>query len=87
MLDIEAKVPVLVVMLAPSGNKLLLCGLSLSRDMNHRLAEGLDIAIFEWFLPQLLHDPNAQDPLNHDAADILIKDKEQFEQDVKSKEL
>ncbi|KAG8384800.1 hypothetical protein BUALT_Bualt04G0156100 [Buddleja alternifolia] len=39
--------------------------------------------VFEVFLPQLLLYPNAADPLNSDAASLMMKDKAQYEQKVK----
>ncbi|KAJ6411716.1 hypothetical protein OIU84_008319 [Salix udensis] len=39
--------------------------------------------VFEVFLPQLLIYPNASDPLNGDAASLMMKDKEQYDQKVK----
>lgn len=41
--------------------------------------------IFEVFLPQLLLYPNPADPLNGDAASLLLKDQQQYEQKVKGK--
>ncbi|KAI3462988.1 hypothetical protein Pfo_019651 [Paulownia fortunei] len=39
--------------------------------------------VFEVFLPQLLLYPNPSDPLNGDAASLMMKDKAQYEQKVR----
>lgn len=39
--------------------------------------------VFEVFLPQLLLYPNPTDPLNGDAASLMMKDQQQYEQKVK----
>lgn len=39
--------------------------------------------VFEVFLPQLLLYPNPSDPLNGDAASLMLKDRSQYEQKVK----
>ncbi|KAF3775672.1 Ubiquitin-conjugating enzyme E2 5 [Nymphaea thermarum] len=39
--------------------------------------------VFEVFLPQLLLYPNPTDPLNSDAASLMMRDKQQFEQKVR----
>lgn len=39
--------------------------------------------VFEVFLPQLLLYPNPSDPLNSDAASLMMKDRKQYEQKVK----
>jgi len=39
--------------------------------------------IFETFLPQLLRYPNAQDPLNGEAAALLMREPKQYEQRVR----
>ncbi|KAI3829243.1 hypothetical protein L1987_03361 [Smallanthus sonchifolius] len=41
------------------------------------------VNVFEAFLPQLLLDPNAADPLNADAAALLLSDKATYEARVK----
>ncbi|EPS71511.1 ubiquitin carrier protein, partial [Genlisea aurea] len=39
--------------------------------------------VFEVFLPQLLLYPNPSDPLNGDAASLMMKDKPQYDLKVK----
>lgn len=39
--------------------------------------------VFEVFLPQLLLYPNASDPLNGDAASLMMKDRKLYDQKVK----
>ena len=41
------------------------------------------VNIFDVFLPQLLHDPNPKDPLNGEAASLLLKDPEKYKSRVK----
>ena len=41
------------------------------------------VNIFDVFLPQLLLYPNPADPLNTEAAQLLMKDKEKYEQRVR----
>ena len=41
------------------------------------------INIFDIFLPQLLTYPNAADPLNPNAANLMIKDEKKYKQKVR----
>ena len=41
------------------------------------------INVFEVFLPQLLLYPNPTDPLNGEAATLLLRDKAKYEQSVR----
>lgn len=44
------------------------------------------INIFEVFLPQLLRYPNPTDPLNGEAAALLMRDVKSYEAKVKGEE-
>ncbi len=41
------------------------------------------VNVFESFLPQLLLYPNPTDPLNGDAASLMMRDRVQYDQKVK----
>lgn len=43
------------------------------------------VNVFEVFLPQLLMYPNAADPLNSDAAALMMQDRAAYELKVKGK--
>jgi len=52
--------------------------------LRHRRASATDmINIFEVFLPQLLRYPNPSDPLNGEAAALLMRHPKEYEQRVK----
>ena len=52
--------------------------------MRHRRTSATDmINIFEVFLPQLLRYPNPSDPLNGEAAALLMRHPKEYEQRVK----
>lgn len=41
------------------------------------------VNVFDTFLPQLLSYPNPTDPLNPEAAALMIKDQKKYEKKVK----
>jgi ubiquitin-protein ligase len=41
------------------------------------------VNIFEVFLPQLLRYPNPNDPLNGEAANLLLRDADKYSQRVR----
>lgn len=41
------------------------------------------VNVFDTFLPQLLSYPNPTDPLNPEAAALMIKDEKKYEKKVK----
>ena len=43
------------------------------------------VNIFEVFLPQLLRYPNPTDPLNGEAAALMMRDKDSYENKVKGR--
>lgn len=43
------------------------------------------VNVFEVFLPQLLLYPNPSDPLNGEAAALMMRDRSAYEQRVKGK--
>lgn len=43
------------------------------------------VNVFETFLPQLLLYPNPSDPLNGEAAALMMRDRPAYEQRVKGK--
>ena len=45
------------------------------------------VNVFEVFLPQLLLYPNPSDPLNGEAAALMMRDRAAYEQRVKGKKL
>jgi ubiquitin-protein ligase len=56
----------------------------ISPTVLHRRASVTDmINIFEVFLPQLLRYPNPSDPLNGEAAALLMRHPKEYEQRVK----
>ncbi|KAF9602503.1 hypothetical protein IFM89_029802 [Coptis chinensis] len=59
----------------------LFCGMSWILGLIFKHCDLLNV--FEVFLPQLLLYPNPSDPLNGDAASLMLKDKQQYEQKVK----
>lgn len=57
--------------------------LSLSHDLLMVSVATDLLNVFEVFLPQLLLYPNPSDPLNGDAASLMMKDRKQYDQKVK----
>ena len=55
-------------------NRGVQCSVSIVSDL---------LNVFEVFLPQLLLYPNASDPLNGDAASLMMKDRKLYDQKVK----
>ncbi|PNX80074.1 ubiquitin-conjugating enzyme E2 5-like protein, partial [Trifolium pratense] len=52
--------------------------------INQTLSPMFDLVnVFEVFIPQLLIYPNASDPLNGDAAALMMRDRAAYEQKVK----
>ena len=52
--------------------------------LNVFLLDPIDMVnIFEQFLPQLLRYPNPTDPLNGEAANLMMRDTKQYEAKVK----
>ena len=45
------------------------------------------VNIFEQFLPQLLRYPNPSDPLNGEAANMLMREPKAYEEKVKREQL
>ncbi|GJW52921.1 ubiquitin-conjugating enzyme E2 4 [Tanacetum coccineum] len=41
------------------------------------------VNVFELYLPMFLNEPNAEDPLNADAAALFVRDKPAYEAKVK----
>ncbi len=66
------------------GHQCLVSRHLLALTARHRHASAIDmINIFEVFLPQLLRYPNPSDPLNGEAAALLMRHPKEYEQRVK----
>lgn len=74
---------------SPMFGAFLACNLRLHAQLDHagfRVCLGADLFnVFETFLPQLLLYPNPSDPLNGEAAALLMQDTDKYNKKVRGK--